>query len=116
VEDEEVPLSRVVDVLNQRFGTDFTPNDELFWEQVRADAAADEQVRDAGEENTIDNFAYVFDKKLEELVLSRMDRNSSQAVKFLESADVREFVTQLLRNQVYDRIRAEKARAAGQRG
>jgi hypothetical protein len=41
-----------------------------------------------------------------------MDRNSTQAVKFLDSPDVRNFVTQLLRNQVYDRIQAEKARAA----
>jgi type I restriction enzyme, R subunit len=72
-------------------------------------------VRDAGEENTIDNFAYVFDKKLEELVLNRMDRNSTQAVKFLDSPDVREFVTQLLRNRVYDRIQAEKAHAPGRR-
>jgi len=112
VEDEEVPLSRVVDVLNQRFATDFTPNGELFWQQVREDAASDEQVRDAGEENTIENFAYIFDKKLEELVLNRMDRNGAQAGKFLENPDVRAFVTQLLRAQVYERIQSGlKARA-----
>ncbi len=107
VEDEEVPLSRVVDVLNQRFGTDFSPNDELFWEQVREDAAADETVRDAGAENTLENFGYVFDKKLEELVLNRMDRNSGQAFKFLDNPDVREFITQLLRGQVYERLRQD---------
>ena len=83
IEDEQVPLSRVVDVLNERFGTEFTSSDELFWEQVRADAAADEAVRNAGEANTIDNFAHIFDRKLEELVISRMDRNSDQVVRFL---------------------------------
>jgi type I restriction enzyme R subunit len=112
VEDEHVLLSRVVDVLNQRFGTEFTAADELFWEQVRADASADESVRDAGEANPLDNFAYVFDPKLEELVMNRMDRNSDQAVKFMENPELRSFITRLIRNQVYDRIQAEmKGRA-----
>jgi hypothetical protein len=72
-----------------------------------ADAAADEAVRDAGEANAIDNFAYVFDQKLQELVMNRMDRNSDQAVKFMENPELRGFITSLIRNQVYDRIRAD---------
>ena len=98
---------------NQRFGTDFTPNDELFWDQVRDDATADETVRSAGEANTRDNFAYVFDRKLEELVINRMDRNSSQAVRFLDNPEIRGVITRLIRDQVYDRIQDQsKARAA----
>ncbi len=97
----------MVDVLNERFGTEFTAADELFWEQVRADASADESVRDAGEANPLDNFASVFDPKLEELVLNRMDRNSDQAVKFMGNPELRRFITRLIRNQVYDRIQAE---------
>jgi len=113
IEDEQVPLSRIVDVINQRFGTDFTPNDELFWDQVREDATADETVRGAGEANTRDNFAYVFDRKLEELVINRMDRNSAQAVRFLDNPEIRDVITRLIRDQVYDRIQDQsKARAA----
>jgi type I restriction enzyme R subunit len=112
VEDEQVPLSRVVDVLNDRFGTEFTSADELFWDQVRADATADESVRDAGEANTIDNFAHVFDRRLEELVIGRMDRNSGQVVRFLDNPEVREFITRLIRNQVYAGIQRDaKSRA-----
>ncbi len=107
IEDEQVPLSRIVDVLNERFGTEFTNADELFWDQVRADATADEAVRDAGEANTIDNFAHIFDRKLEELVIGRMDRNSDQVVRFLDNPEVREFVTSLMRNQVYTRIQQD---------
>jgi type I restriction enzyme R subunit len=111
-EDEQVPLSRIVDVLNDRFGTEFTSADELFWDQIRADASADESVRDAGEANTIDNFAHVFDRKLEELVIGRMDRNSDQVVRFLDHPDVRELITSLMRNQVYSRIQSDaKSRA-----
>lgn len=114
IEDQQVPLSRVVDVLNDRFGTEFTSSDELFWEQVRADATADESVRNAGEANTLDNFAHIFDRKLEELVIGRMDRNSDQVVRFLDNPELREVVTRLMRNQVYSSIRNEvKEGAAG---
>jgi type I restriction enzyme, R subunit len=102
----------VVDVLNERFGTEFTSSDELFWEQVRADAAADESVRNAGEVNTIDNFAHIFDRKLEELVIGRMDRNSDQVIRFLDNPEIREIVTRLMRNQVYSTIKNESSRGA----
>jgi len=81
----------------------------------REDASADESVRNAGGANPLDNFAYVFDPKLEELVMNRMDRNSDQAVKFMENPELRSFITRLIRNQVYDRIQAEmKTRAKPQ--
>jgi len=88
-------LSRIVDVLNARFGTEF------------ANADADESVRDAGEANTIDNFAHIFDRNLEEIAIGRMDRNSEQVVRFLDNPEVREFVTSLMRNQVCTRIQQD---------
>jgi type I restriction enzyme, R subunit len=96
------------DVLNERFGTEFTSSDELFWEQVRTDATADESVRDAGEANTIDNFAHVFDRKLEELVIGRMERNSNQVVRFLDDPEIRDVVTRLMRNQRYTAVSGTK--------
>jgi type I restriction enzyme R subunit len=52
-EDEQVRLSLVVQVLNDRFGTNFTPTDELFWEQVRDDAIANQNLQQAGAANTV---------------------------------------------------------------
>jgi type I restriction enzyme R subunit len=102
-------------VLNERYGTGFTTAGEFFREQVRADASADEEVRNTGGTNPLDNFAYVFDPKLEEIVMNRMDRNSDQAVKFMENAEIRSFITRLMRDQVYDRIQSDlKNRAAPQ--
>ena len=76
-------------------------------EQFRADLFADETVRDAGQVNPRDNFAYVFDPKFEELVMNRMDRNNEQVVKFLEDPQLKSFITSRFRNQIYDRIQAE---------
>jgi hypothetical protein len=56
---------------------------------------------------------YVFDRKLEELVINRMDRNSAQAVRFLDNPEIRDVITRLIRDQVYDRIQdLSKAPAA----
>jgi hypothetical protein len=42
-----------------------------------------------------------------------MDRNSSQAVRFLDNPEIRDAITRLIRDQVYDRIQDQsKVRAA----
>jgi len=33
--DEEKPLSEIIHALNERFGTDFTEEDRLFFEQIK---------------------------------------------------------------------------------
>ena len=39
--------------------------------------------------------------------MNRMDRNSDQAVKFMEDQELRGFITRLIGNKVCDRIQAE---------
>jgi type I restriction enzyme R subunit len=63
--DEDVQLSTLVGKLNERFGTEFTPADQLFFDQVREAAAANEQLRAAVMANSIDNFEPIFNKQLE---------------------------------------------------
>lgn len=60
--DEKVELSRLIDVVNQRFGTEFTPADELFFSQIREEAVADSAIQQAALANTMDNFKFVFEK------------------------------------------------------
>ena len=73
--DTQVELSKLIDTLNERFGTDFTQADELFFLQLREEALADEGLRKAAGANTIDNFRYVFVKALEGLFIDRMEQN-----------------------------------------
>jgi type I restriction enzyme, R subunit len=107
-EDEQVPLSQVVQVLNERFGTNFTATDELFWEQVRDDAVANPNLQQAGAANTREDFAYALLQQLEELVVNRMDRNGGQAGMFFENSEVRNVIQNWMLDQVYDRIRASQ--------
>lgn len=49
-----VPLSQLVGVLNERFGTDFKPADQLFFDSIKEDAVSDSGLRQAAMANTIE--------------------------------------------------------------
>lgn len=97
----------MVQLLNDRFGANFTATDELFWEQVRDDALANQNLQQAGAANTRDDFAYALYQHLEELVVNRMDRNGGQAGMFFENPEVRSVIQNWMLDQVYDRIRSD---------
>ncbi len=103
----EIELSRLIDLLNERFGTDFIPGDQLFFESIREDAAADSTLRQAALANTMENFGYVFRKTLEGLFIDRMEQNEEITARFMNEAQFRDLVSQHLLEDVYTRIREE---------
>ncbi|OWY71562.1 type I restriction endonuclease subunit R [cyanobacterium TDX16] len=105
--DLEVELSRLIDIINDRFGTEFSPADELFFSQIQEEAVADEKLREAANANTIDNFKFVFDSALEGLFIDRMDQNADLFARYMNDADFRKLVAELLLRRVYTQIREE---------
>ena len=65
VREEAIPLSQLIDIVNERFGTDFTQADQLFFDQIVAAAMADEGLRQAAEVNPGDKFELVFKSLLD---------------------------------------------------
>jgi len=111
--DEKVELSVLIDILNDRFGTDFKPGDQLFLDSIREDAVADSTLRQAALANTIENFSYVFREALEGLFIDRMEQNEEITAKFMNEEDFRKVVRDNLLKRVYEQIREEKAAAEG---
>jgi type I restriction enzyme R subunit len=107
--DDKVELSRLIDLVNERFGTDFTQADELFFHQIREEALADEGLRQAAVANTLDNFRYVFAKALEGLFIDRMEQNEELFAKYMNDPDFKKLVSEHLLRQVYEQIREEGA-------
>jgi type I restriction enzyme R subunit len=107
--DAQIELSRIIDAINERFGTDFTQADELFFHQLREEAVSDENLRQAATANTLDNFRFVFDKALEGLFIDRMDQNEEIFAKYMNDTDFRKVVSEYLLKQVYKQIREEGA-------
>jgi type I restriction enzyme R subunit len=92
--------------VNDRFKTNFSKADELFFDSVREDAIQDEFVRDAAKVNSLDGFSYVFNKKIEDLFVDRMEQNEVITGKFLNDTGFKRFVSDYLMKQVYDSIRS----------
>jgi len=104
---DEIELSKLIDILNERFGTEFKPGDQLFFESIREDAMADSNLRQAALANTMENFGYVFRKALEGLFIDRMEQNEEITAKFMNEDQFREAVSRHLLKEVYETIREE---------
>jgi type I restriction enzyme R subunit len=104
---QKIHLSELIEILNERFGTEFKPADQLFLDSIREDAVADSNLRQAALANTMENFGYVFLKELEGLFIERMDQNEEITAKYMNERDFRDVVGRHLLKQVYEQIRAE---------
>jgi type I restriction enzyme, R subunit len=111
---EQIELSRLIDGLNERFGTDFRPADELFFSQIREEALADSTLQAAARANTIENFKFVFDKALEGFFIDRMDQNGNIFNRFMTDKAFQQVVAGHLLKQVYEQIRGSDPAASAQ--
>lgn len=105
--EDKVKLSELIDTLNERFGTEFKPADQLFFDQIREDAKSDPGLQQAAKVNTLENFGYEFNRRLEDLFIERMEQNDEITAKFLNEADFRKLVAEFLARQVYNQLRED---------
>lgn len=105
------PLEAVIAELNERLGGSLTDADKVWVQQTFEFAAEDAHIQQAAAANTEENFAFVFDKKFEGLVLDRHDQNADLIGRVFKDAETTEFFTALARKMVY-----ELARGFGEAG
>ncbi len=102
--DEEVLLSELIEILNDKFGTDFTQADQLFFDQIQEEAVANENLRQAAAVNSVDDFRYVFDKAFEALVIDRMEGNEDIFSKLMSDSQFRKIASEHLLHKVHCKI------------
>ena len=105
--DQAVPLSRLIDVINERFGTDFTDADQYFFDQIVQAAMEDETLQQAAAVNPEDKFSLVFNRVLESLFVERMDQNEDIFARFMNDKSFQEAVAGWLTGEVYKRLKQE---------
>jgi type I restriction enzyme R subunit len=103
--DEEVPLSRLIDVVNERFGTDFTGADQLFFDQIIEAAIQEDSLRQAAAVNPEDKFALLFSGVLDTLFIERMEQNEDIFARFMNESDFKRVVADWVARAVYGRLR-----------
>jgi type I restriction enzyme, R subunit len=107
VRERPVPLSKLIDVVNERFGTDFTDADQLFFDQIAQAAMEDETLKQAAQANPEDKFALVFNRILEALNVDRMEQNEDLFARFMNDQGFQNLVATWLVSDVYKRLRGK---------
>jgi type I restriction enzyme R subunit len=109
---EAVPLSQLIDLVNERFGTDFNRADQLFFDQIVEAAVTDEGLRQSAMVNPEDKFELVFRGLLERLFVERMDQNEEIFVRYMNDLPFRDVVSTWMASEAYRRLRALQADAS----
>ena len=101
-------LSSLIDRLNERFGTDFTEADQLFFDQIRASAENDENIAEAARANNFANFAAYLDRILDELFIARMEGNEGIFSRVMTDTEFRSAAHEHLAREIFNRVREER--------
>lgn len=104
VREEGIPFSRLIDIINERFGTDFNEADQFFFDQIVEEAVMDDSLQQAAEVNPIDKFHLVFSQVLESLFIDRMEMNEELFAKFMNDKEFQQLVAKGLGQKVYARL------------
>ena len=107
VKDVEVTLSSLIDRLNERFGTNFTVADQLFFDQIRASAENNENIAEAARANNFANFSAYLDRILDELFIARMEGNEEIFSRVMTDTEFRSTAHEHLAREIFRRIREE---------
>ncbi|QSB29085.1 type I restriction endonuclease subunit R [Flavobacterium sp. CLA17] len=108
VREEEIPFSRIVDVVNDRFGTEFNQADQYFFDQIIQTAIADEDIILAAKANSQDKFTLMFKSILQQLFMERIDQNEDIFARFMGEKDFNKAVTELLAKEAFTKIKISK--------
>ena len=105
--DEKVPLSEVIKVLNERFGTNFTDEDRFFFEQIREKATSNEQVVKLRRANPFDKFQLGLRQLIEDLMIQRMSDNDKIVTRYMDDKEFGDAAFTVLSKSIYDSIPTE---------
>jgi type I restriction enzyme R subunit len=104
-EEVKAPISEIIELLNQRLGTEFSEANRLFIEQVKEDMIANEDLSYQAKSNTLENFSFGFKEVFESTLIDRMDMNQDIFKMIMDDKVFGGKVKQYLMKEVYDKLR-----------
>jgi type I restriction enzyme R subunit len=106
--EDEAPLSELIRALNERFGTEFTEADRLFFEQIEEEAFEDANLKEAATANNYGDFSSILSKAFEGILIDRMEGNEEIFERLMGDADVRGIAVNDIAKSLYKRFRGEE--------
>jgi len=106
-EEDKEHLSAIIKVLNDVFGTEFMPADQLFFDQMEESWVADEALVAQAQANSVDNFRLVFADAFMKTIVHRMDDNADIFQRILDDREFQSVVMDHYLLRVFERARTE---------
>jgi len=110
--EEKAPLSEIIQALNERFGTSFTDEDRLFFDQIKARATSNNQVIQTAMANPLDKFQLGVRKLIENLMIQRMTENDKIVTRYMEDGEFQRTAFPILAREIFEAIRAEHSQGS----
>lgn len=112
--EEKVPLSEIIKILNERFGTNFTDEDRFFFEQIREKATSNEQVIKLRRANPFDKFQLGLRHLVEDLMVQRLADNDKIVTRYMDDKEFSSAAFAVLSKAIYDSIPVSEEPAKGE--
>lgn len=106
--DEKAPLSEIIQVLNERFGTNFTEEDRLFFQQIKEKACKDKHVIQTALANPLDKFELGIRKLIEDFMIERMAENDKIVTRYMADHEFQGSAFQILAKEIFESVRGDK--------
>ena len=105
--DEKVPLSEIIKVLNERFGTQFTEEDRLFFQQIKEKACKSEQIVRTALSNSLDKFELGTRKLIENMMIERIAENDQIVTRYMEDKEFQSSAFPILAREIFEAVRSQ---------
>jgi type I restriction enzyme R subunit len=104
--DEKAPLSEIIEVLNERFGTQFTEEDRLFFQQIKERATKSDQIIQTALANPLDKFELGIRKLIEDFMIERMGENDKIVTRYMADREFQAAAYPILAREIFESVRA----------
>lgn len=104
-EPDEEPLSRIIDLINERFGLNLTSADQLLFDQYEQAWLANDDLAAKARSNDETTFRLEFEKTFLETIVHRMDSNEEIFKRLLDDDDFRGLLIEFYLHKVYSQLR-----------
>lgn len=102
--EKKARLSELIDLLNERFGTELNEEDRYFFEQIREKAAKDEKVIQTAHANPLDKFQLGIKELIEGIMIERMAENDELVTKYMSDPKFQDTAFPKLAEAIFESI------------
>lgn len=99
--EEDKPLSDIIETLNERFGTDFSEADRLFFEQIKETAMLDEGVLKTAAANPLDKFELGIEQIIKDLMMKRLKENDKMVSRYMDDEKFQKVIFGIMAKEIY---------------